>query len=538
MNFSSVYIRLLSNLFLVLKIGIGYKYLGLLKYFLSDEKYQKKIKKLHLKYAESFLKNALRFGGGLIKVGQAISTRVDIMPVEFTELLSTLQDQVPPVPFEEIKKRIIKDLEKSPEEIFAFFEEIPIASASLGQAHKAILKSGEKVAVKVQYPNIDRIIEADLKALRFALWMFKIHVPKSLNLDVIYEEFSRFLNEELDYIHEAQNAEKIKANFTSLEKIFIPRVYWEYTTKKVLTLEFVEGEKITDFARTHLSREEKKKIANILSEAYCKQFFVDKFFHGDPHPANIFIQKDQKVAFVDFGVCKDIDLEFSEKLKRFAKGLIEYDSVLLTQAIKDLGIITSSKDFKNLHNLIEEMISLFKKMSPREFKAARVLEICSKKFHRFAHETTSLQIPADLILISRTVSILEGLSFELDPSVNIVEVAKPYLKKFIKEEKEILESLIEESKIFGKLVFTLPRKINEFLNKVNAGEIEVLIKETDLEKSAKKMLGLIKLLLSFVFVIIFSGLWFVFKFTGYNYESTITLVILGIFLILLWHSSK
>jgi predicted unusual protein kinase regulating ubiquinone biosynthesis (AarF/ABC1/UbiB family) len=529
---------LFSNCLLVLRIGLGYKFLSAIRPFIGEERYQRRQKALHARYARAFLRNALRFGGGLIKVGQAISTRVDIMPVEYTDLLSTLQDQVPPVSVEEIKKRIIRELERPPNEVFASFDESPIASASLGQVHRATLKSGEHVAVKVQYPYIEKVIEADLKALKFALWMLKAHVPRGLDLDTVYNEFSRLLNEELDYIHEARNAERIRENFASFDKVFIPRVYWEYTTKKVLTLEYVEGEKITDFARRHPGRDEKKEIANILSEVYCQQFFVDKFFHGDPHPANIFVQDGSRIAFVDFGVCGEITPHLSEQLKRFAKGLVERDPTSLTQAIQDLGVVTSSKDLKDLYNLIKEMIDIFSEMSPREFKSAKVLEICGERFHRFAHSAESLQIPANLILIGRTMGILEGLSFELDPRVNIIEVARPYIERFVKEEGEWWQVFLTESKTLGKTALSLPRQLSEFLRKANAGKIEVVIKEADLEESAKRMVRLTRLLLLTVIFVILTGLWLVFRLTGHVGNGVAVLAILAVLLLSVWRSTS
>lgn len=522
--------RLLANCLFILRIAVSYRMLSLLKPFLSFDTYQRKLKHLHRKYADLFFKNALRFKGGLIKVGQFISTRVDVMPVEYTDRLSLLQDRVPPLPYERIKQQIIWELERSPEEIFASFEKEPIASASLGQVHRAVLPSGEEAAVKVQYPDMDKVIQADLKALRFALRFLKVHAP-NINLENIYLEFSHILKEELDYINEAHNAERMAENFADREDILIPSVYWEYTTKKVLALQFMPGEKITDFSRSQPLSKEKKRIADLLSKAYCQQFFHDRFFHGDPHPANILIQDKGKIVFVDFGICREISPDLSARLKRFARATISYDTREMALATKKLGVVSSEEDLRKLERLIEEMIELFGQMSPREFKGAGVLKISRERFHKFAHSASSLQIPSDLILVGRTMGILEGLSAELDPRVNIVEVAKPYISEFISSD-EGWRDFLGQAKALGKTTLLIPKYLDKFLKKAISGDLEVIIKEKSLEKSAIKMTKMGQLITLALLAVFSSSLWFVLYLLNFQKEALFLSILSVAFLLL------
>lgn len=501
---------------------------------MGQERYQFRLKRLHARYADLFFNKAITLKGGLIKVGQFISSRVDVLPVEYTDRLSDLQDRIPPVDFKLIKQRIQLELERPLEHIFASFDSQPIASASLGQVHRAVLKDGREVAVKVQYPSIDQVIERDLAALRFGLYFLKKHL-RNINLDVIYQEFSRFLHEELDYIHEGQNAEEIGKNFADNPEVIIPSVYWEYTTKKVLTLEYVKGERITDFARGRPSSE-KIEIARIVTEAYSRQIFIDRFFHADPHPGNILVQDQSKVVFVDFGVCKRLPSELVGVIKEWTRAVIAYDAQGMALASQKMGILSEPEEVARLAELIKKVLDEFGHMSPREFKSAKILERVGEIFHKFAHGATSLQIPNDLILLGRTMGILEGLSVELNPRINIIEVVKPHIKEFIKEDKAPWELWLEEVKSLGRTALALPKNLNEFLLKFDTGQIKIDTRIIGLEKAAEKLHRISKIFLLTLLIILSGSLWLFLHFLGYQPEEYFAGGVTGLLLALLLYS--
>jgi predicted unusual protein kinase regulating ubiquinone biosynthesis (AarF/ABC1/UbiB family) len=259
--------RFFQGVGLFLRVLLSYKLLGFLNILASPKVRHERLKQLHARNAIMLREHMIKMRGVLIKIGQFMSSRVDILPEEYTDELSKLQDQVPPAPFSDITKRITEELGHM-DEVFSSFDEIPIASASLGQVHQACLRDGDCIVVKVQYPGIDEVIAADMKTLKFVIRILRL-LYRQINLDVIYSEFSRIVSEELDYIQEGKNAETFARNFENNPKIKIPLVYWPFTTSKVLTLEYLSGIKITDIELIDRQGIDRKEVARILAEAYA-----------------------------------------------------------------------------------------------------------------------------------------------------------------------------------------------------------------------------------------------------------------------------
>ena len=488
------------------------------------------MKALHRKFAQLFFNHALHLRGILIKVGQFISTRVDIMPVEYTDKLSELQDRVPPVPYETIALRILQDLERPVEKIFSFFPRQPIAAASLGQVHEAYLNDGRRVAVKVQYPGIDQVVEEDLKAVRFGFWFLGFHL-RNVKLDVLYQEMERSLHEELDYIQEGKNAEEIRKNLAQDRRIQVPRIYWEYSTDRVLTMEYLEGEKITDFAKETINAERKQYFAELLITVYWKQILVDGFFHADPHPGNLFVSEGQLIM-VDFGMCKRIPKEVREGCRRIVKAFMAEDPRAIAEGFRSVGIITLDDDVNKIREIYSLILREVATLSPRQFKTSPRLVRVGEKVHKIFHQISSLQIPSDLLLVARATGLLEGLTADLDPQRNFLQLSKPHVKRFLEEERDGYEMFWGELQERIKMAWFLPGYLYDFLTHANQGNIVVKTEELAFKELSRNIVKIGKLL-GWGLLIFFSGAAYVFLYLFAKGQGGVpALACLGVFLFL------
>jgi predicted unusual protein kinase regulating ubiquinone biosynthesis (AarF/ABC1/UbiB family) len=469
--------RFVKGVVLFLRILLSYKLHALRNTFTSPAIRKERLKRLHAKNAYVLRERMIEMRGVLIKIGQFLSSRVDILPEEYTNELSKLQDQVPPANLTDIMKRVIEEI-GPPEEIFSSFDETPIASASLGQVHRARLKSGEDIAVKVQYPGIEVVIAADIRTLSFVIKLLKV-LYRRINLDVIYSEFSRIIREELDYIQEGKNAEAFARNFAHNPKIKIPVVYWPFTTSKVLTLEFIEGAKISDFEEIDAQGIDRKEAARALAEAYAQMFFTDGLFHGDPHPGNIFVRPGPQIVLVDFGMVDRLSPPKKEGLKRAFTAIMERDSLGLVRALVDMGFIPLTRDVQPLVQFVDKVFSKYRDMSPGQFKAMDIEEM-GNDIMEALQLSPSIQIPNDFILFGRVVGMLNGLGSQLDPETNIIEIATPFAKRFILADKVSAAAFFEQAGVAGRSLIRLPKLLTDFLVSTGRGETRVAITSRDI----------------------------------------------------------
>lgn len=469
--------RVLRVVILFLRVLLSYKLFSLRNLFAPADVRRERMKRQHLRMARMIRERMVRERGVLIKIGQFFSSRVDILPEEYTDELSKLQDQVPPAPFADIVKRLTEELGPM-DEIFSDFNEIPIASASLGQAHRACLRDGDCIVVKVQYPGIDEVIAADMRALKYIIGILRV-LYRQFNLDVIYSEFSRIVAEELDYLREGRNAETFARNFAKNERIKIPIVYWPYTTSKVLTLEFLEGTKITDFEEIDRLGIDKKETARILAEAYAQMFFVDGFFHGDPHPGNIFVRSGPNVILVDFGMVDRISARKKEELRRAFIAIVERDSLGLVRALVDMGFIPLTRDIQPLVVFVDRLLQKYRDISPGEFKAMDIEEI-GRDIQQAVQLNPSIQIPNDFILLGRVVGMLNGLGSRLDPETNIIEISTPYARRFIQSEELSAQGVLKQAAVAARSLVKLPKLLHDFLVTTGRGETRVEITSQDI----------------------------------------------------------
>jgi predicted unusual protein kinase regulating ubiquinone biosynthesis (AarF/ABC1/UbiB family) len=492
--------RFLKGLLIALRIIISYRLFNLLGIFMVCYKREKRLKVLHRRNAIFFRKKALEMKGLMIKVGQFLSSRVDFLPDEYTSELSLLQDNVPPYDYNMIRERIINELGAPPEDIFLKFKAEPIAAASLGQVHEAVLRDGRRVAVKIQYPDIEKIIETDIRILKLVIRLFRGRYGR-INFDMLHEEFSKIIRAELDYLKEGKNAERFKQDFTNDDRVIFPSVYWEYTTKHVLTLEFVEGIKITECDVIKKSDINCADTATLLSEIYLRMICLNGFFHGDPHPGNIFVQHGPKLAFVDFGMVQAIPERIQRELRRFAKAIVESNPEDAVDSIRKMGFILEGADYRAIIDFAQSLMDKYRDIAPTELKKLTLDDIW-KEIDNIIKVIDFIQIPNNFILLGRTVGILNGISSKLNPEINIIEIGKPFVKEFLTGgRKEQIESVLKELKDTGIKLWRIPSLLDEFFNKVNRGNMMVKLTQSDIEKITGQFTSITKIMMMVILTV-------------------------------------
>lgn len=450
--------------------------------------------------AVDFRALAIQMGGVMIKVGQFLSTRADVLPEEITRELSGLQDEVPPEKFSDIRRVAESELGAALESKYLSFDEKPLAAASLGQVHRARMCRTEtsseveepdlnkicQVVVKIQRPNIEQVIETDLAALRtVGHWLQRYRpIKKRANVPALLNEFSRTLYEEIDYNAEGSNAEVFAKNFEGLDGIRIPGVIWSHTTKRVLTLEDVTGIKITDYEAIAEAGIARSEVATRLLDTYLQQIFEDGFFHADPHPGNLFIypmssEEDEKHAwrltFVDFGMVGRVPESTRQGLRELLMGMGTRDADRIIQAYKMLDILLPGADLDLLRKANEKIFAQFWGKSMTELR-----DISFEEMHDFMEEFRELlydmpfQAPQDLLFLARAVSILSGLCTGLDPEFNVWNSLAPYAQKLIANEGLLgSKSWIDELGIVFQKIIGAPGRIMALVERIERGNLEV-----------------------------------------------------------------
>jgi predicted unusual protein kinase regulating ubiquinone biosynthesis (AarF/ABC1/UbiB family) len=431
----------------------------------------------------AYRQTAIKLGVLMIKLGQFLSSRADLLPEQALAALNALQDEVPPAPFSHVVSVIETELGKPVEQIFSVLERKAIAAASLGQVHKAILAStGEEVAVKVQRPNIDQLVGMDLSTLKFVIWVITRFVDTSqfIDLQAVYREFKRTTYEEIDYITEAANCKRFKEMFKDDPTIYIPRAYEEYTSRRVLVLEWINGIKINDYAALEAAGIDRLEVAKRTVNAYFSQFFEAGFFHADPHPGNIFIKKGTPeigpiIEFVDFGMVGSLTKSLKKAMKDLFLSFVMRDSHALVDALSRLGFIGEGANITAIERALSIMLEQYYGMTlgqARELDIPEVTEDVGKLLYG-----QPFQIPAQFAFTGRAIGTLVGVSTGLAPDFNFVDVATPYARKFLGIDaenagqtiQEILSQLLET----GRILLKLPRSLEQVITRLETGQIEV-----------------------------------------------------------------
>ncbi len=418
--------RFLSAAQMVARIYVGYKGIQGLAKIAGWDAVDPLLHRQHYRSAELVYTTATRLQGLLIKACQFIGTRADVLPDEYVEVLSRLQDRVPPRPLAVIVGVIEADLGRPLADVFAEFDREPLASASLAQVHRGRLHDGREVAVKVQYPDIAELVATDLANFTFFVNLLA-RLEKTFDLRLVIREVSKYIPLELDFEHEAQNARRIRANLSHRLDIVVPEIVLEYTTRRVLVMEYLPGIKVTDVGALAAAGIDKQRVAHILTEVYCQQILIDGFFHADPHPGNILVQPGPRLVLLDFGLAKDFPPGFSAGVTELTGAILADDAPRVAAAFQALGFRTRNGDSDSLVALGEAFLGRMAREG-RAFADRDLVEEINRDLPQVLRANPIVEAPSDLLLVVRVMGLLSGIGKQLDSQVNPMAMLMPFVR--------------------------------------------------------------------------------------------------------------
>ena len=370
-------------------------------------------------------------GPTFMKIGQFASTRSDIIPKPVIKELEKLQDRAPLIRFEDVRRTVEQELGASINGLFREFDPSALAAASIGQVHYALLHTGEPVVVKVQRPNISTVIQTDLEILKDIVNLIEQRLPRAKDYEPhgMLREFSGWLEKELDYTIEGKNAEKMAKGFEKDPQVIIPRIFWEYTTSRVLTMAYIDGVKLNDRQKIAALHYDEKTIVASISKALLLQILRDGFFHGDPHPGNIFVLSGGRIAFVDFGIVGNLTPTMKTRFANLISAMTRHNTMTMVKAMLQLGVVPQNVDIERLR---QDLDGLRKKHLDVPIGQTSLPELVNGLLNMAFHH--QIEIPSDFILLGKSLLILEGIVHDFDPTMSVAELAKPYRYQLIKEQ--------------------------------------------------------------------------------------------------------
>jgi aarF domain-containing kinase len=414
---------------LAAQVYAGYKSTQLWTRYVSDRNRAELFRRQDLPAARALYATAIRLEGLLIKASQFIATRADVLPDEWVRTLEGLHDRVPPRPFTMIRGVVERELGRPLDAVFAEFDPAPIASASLAQVHRARLKDGRAAAVKVQYPGIDGIVRGDLRNLMSVLRWLAFFEP-DFDFRVIMREALKYIPMELDFEHEADNCDTIRRNFAGSAEVIVPHVYHEFTTRRVLTMELVDGIKVSDVEALKRAGIDTRAVAQKLTEVYCEQILRDGFFNADPHPGNILVQPGPRLVLLDFGLAKDFPPAFRDGFVRLTFSILTGDRDGIVRAFGDLGFRTRNGSPDTLLALSDLFLGNTIR-SRKSYADKELIEQFSEEFPRTLRANPVVEVPGDVLLLSRVMGLLSGLGKTLDSQVDLFSTIMPYAQRLM-----------------------------------------------------------------------------------------------------------
>ncbi|WP_164234118.1 ABC1 kinase family protein [Microbacterium hydrocarbonoxydans] len=472
------------------------------------------------RFARRFHALAVGLGGLMIKVGQFMSSRLDVLPPEITAELEGLQDEVPAVPFAEIRALAEAELGVPLERAYAWVDENPVAAASLGQVHRARLSALdaadtglEDVVVKVQRPGIDEIVAVDLAALRrVAGWLRRVRVVADrVDAPALVEEFATTSLQEIDYLHEAANAERFAENFADDPRVDTPSVVWERSTRRVLTLSDVTAIKINDRDALRAAGIDPSEVADVFAQVMFDQVFTHSFVHADPHPGNIFVTPQEpdaagrawRLTFVDFGMMAEVPDSLRDGLRTLLIAVTARDSRGLVRAAQQIGVLLPAADTRELERALTALFARFGGMG-----FAELSRVDPREFRDFAAEfgdvvrSLPLQLPENMLLLIRAVSLTSGMCSGLNPAFNVWDAAEPYAAGLLRDESgNLLQAFAQQAASTAAVTWRLPQRIDDIITRIDDGDVSF-----DTSRLERRLDGLMRVGRRAVAAVLFAGL--------------------------------
>ncbi len=433
-------------------------------------------------------------GPTFVKLGQVLSTRPDVIPKEYAEEFRKLQDKVPALPFADVAGQIQGELGEPHSALFAEVDPTPLAAASIAQVHLARLHSGEEVVLKIRRPGIERVVETDLDILAGLAYLMERHLP---GVDIydpsgLVKEFRRTIHREMDFTREGHTIDRFSANFSGDSKVHLPKVFWDYTGERVLTLEYVRGTKVTDFERLTEQGHDLKEIAGRGADFFLRQVLVHGYFHGDPHPGNFFILPDGAICLLDFGMVGRLESELKRQLVDLLVSVLQRDVDRIISQLLYSGDLSDEADRKALRRDLSEFIDDYYEIPLQEINVGRLLV-------DFVDILTQYRIkfPSDLMLLAKALVTMEGIGRQLDPEFNMVEHLRPFMENLLRERMSpasFSREMLSIAHSYTALVKNLPRDLKEFINRINRNKFKIDLEHrgferliADLDKSSNRI---------------------------------------------------
>lgn len=454
--------------------------------------YEKRILSLHLRNAERVKTAILELNGLFIKIGQMLSILSNFLPEAFQKPLEALQDNIPPRPFSQVRERIEREFGKGPEHLFSRFDETPLASASIGQAHRAQLPDGTEVVVKVQHADIEEVARIDLEVIRrltgLISWFYKIK-----GMDYLYSQVRKMIEEELDFRQEAAAMQEISKNLAEEKGLLIPEVHAAFSTGRVLTTTWHEGVKIAKTEQIDAWQLDRRELAGTILHAYCRMVFKDGFYHADPHPGNILVRQDGVLVLLDFGATGHLGVNMREGMIKLIEAAVKSDTRGMIEASRMMGFIA---DGREAEQMAEKMIVALRNFLQNEvqldglnFKDIKVKPFDNSLFRLiqdigFSGISGTVQVPKDYVLLNRMLTLLLGLCNTLDPKFNPLDVVRPYAQEFVLGQRgdmltfvrKLLQNTVTD-------VLALPEELKQTLQMTRQGRLEM--RTPDVAQSAR-----------------------------------------------------
>jgi ubiquinone biosynthesis protein len=415
-------------------------------------------------------------GPTFVKFGQLLSTRPDVMPPDIIAELRSLQDDVTPISFADVRRVIEEEMGLTLEQAFLTFDETPIAAASIGQVHRATLPTGDQVVVKVQRPEAPRQVESDLQLMRSAARVVRerVRALDFIDAEALVDEFARSIRQELDYQHEARNAETFRRNFGDSTEVAVPKVIWRYSSSRVLTLEFLEGTQFADLDLTSRSPEQRRELAYRMTDAWMTMIFRHGFFHGDPHPANILLLDDGRIGLVDFGLAGRLTDEDMTRLTRLFVDAATENVEALPRRLAELGLRYPKEREDELRDAIEE---LFYRYYGSSISSIDPIEVIREGLDLIY--SLNLRLPSRFVTLDKAIATLGAVGVELYPDFNVFEVARPYARGLIAERfspRRMALRAQNEVRELGGVARELPYQLRDVMEQTRQGKLEIQIR--------------------------------------------------------------